>query len=1132
MKLLLALAVFSLLLAAVPSRADAPPPQISLPLLKNPPTIDGTIAEAEWAGAVRNVGLCNQYDLELEAREAIFWVGADANNLYIAMKSELPPSGDLLTRAVPDGDRDVVAACSDDSVELVIHPHLGATTGDQRYFHIICNAREAMYDRALDLSNAQNPVNMAWRLKGWTFKQSLADGWWNVEIAIPFAAIGATPADLQHQWGLRVCRNWQRGWDQSRWEAAHSAYEDLPTMPRVSFDPLAPVVQVLGLRGEKAPQIELAVSNPGAAAIPVKAFLSDVWSRNPATELRQDLNVAPGATEKIVFTPPHGGVEGAHHTVLQLTSPDEKRVFYLRDFTWHLDRPAERWTLSREDKQAIQLQYAIYPYYRKLKARVSIDSLATKDKVTGAELALLREGADKPLVAKKVVFKDYVAEAVLDTPELAAGKYEIRAKLQGPEGVPTDPVTQLCERKVFPWEHNKLGLSDRVIPPFTPIQAKGNVISTVLRQHTVGKGGVWDQVVSLDRPLLKAPMRWVATADGKSVVVTGGSLKLDSAKATQAVTTGSFTAGAVRGTVRSEWDYDGMAKLTVTLPAAAGKSLDRLSLEIPLDDAQMPYMHACGDGLRYNFAGFTPKGDGPIWDSTQANRTALVGTFYPYIWLGGGERGLAWFADSDKGWSLDDKTPTVQLERQGGTLLLRVNFITKPTALDKPREIVFGLQATPVKPMPEAPVNWRRWINHYWEQPKVQPFTIIGASYYYGCVSYDLYPINRDYSIYRAFSQARDTGKPDPEFTKQYMEQFKQYFQPGSEDWKSHEVHISSGMNSAAGLKRTEGWLWTPYTNIRGASYAMEEWPVFQDEWHNFAYFQRTARSEAAYEVTPTASFRDAAAWYYKEMMTCFDGVYWDNIFLAANNDTVAAGAWTDEQGRIHPSMGLWDLREMFKRTAVLFNEQGRPVFNNVAHMTNTNLVPVLAFCNVNLDWEWQYGKRDWQDRFTPDLAVAETIGRQTGNVPLVLAGGFYDPKDPAYDFCMRTRMAVCLVHEIRFWDWGPAWCFDLYKKLFDFGYGDPACQVYNYWAEGFPLTVAGCDAKGIVMVNGKRAVVAVTDYSGGGDVTLKLDLKAVGLPDTVKATDFETGAALTGAAPGEVSFPLKKHDLKVVLFE
>jgi hypothetical protein len=229
--------------------------------------------------------------------------------------------------------------------------------------------------------------------------------------------------------------------------------------------------------------------------------------------------------------------------------------------------------------------------------------------------------------------------------------------------------------------------------------------------------------------------------------------------------------------------------------------------------------------------------------------------------------------------------------------------------------------------------------------------------------------------------------------------------------------------------------------------------------------------------------------------------------------------------------MGLWAMRDLIKRTAFLFHEQGRPVFANVSHMTNTNIVPILSFGNINLDWEWQYGKRDFQDRFSPDLTVAETLGTQCGSIPLILAGGFYDAKDPQYDWCMRTRLGVCLVHEIRVWDWQPAWHYELYQKLFDFGYGEADCRVYNYWQEGFPLKATGGDLKGIVLAREGRAIVIATDYGDGGACELELDLRAVGLPDTVKAANLETGEPMEGSG-GRVRFDLKKHDFRAVLWD
>ena len=90
---------------------------------------------------------------------------------------------------------------------------------------------------------------------------------------------------------------------------------------------------------------------------------------------------------------------------------------------------------------------------------------------------------------------------------------------------------------------------------------------------------------------------------------------------------------------------------------------------------------------------------------------------------------------------------------------------------------------------------------------------------------------------------------------------------------------------------------------------------------------------------------------------------------------------------------------------------------------------------------------------------------------------------------------------------------------------------MFNYW-RGLPLAIRGADARGIVLVSGDRAICVATDYGEGGECALTLDLTALGLPATVRPTDFETGEALTGPAPGTASFPLKKHDFRAVLFE
>lgn len=792
-----------------------------------------------------------------------------------------------------------------------------------------------------------------------------------------------------------------------------------------------------------------------------------------------------------------------------------------------LQRPVPRTLAARSDGEAVGLQFKVYPSLNKIKTRADIGALPSRDRVTGGLLRVLRASAEKPVAERRLTFKDNVAEQLFDAPLSVEGDYTVALTLEGGEGVPREAVTQKFERRVFLWENNRLGISDKVIPPFTPLKADGRKVSCVLREHVAGASGLWDQITSQGRPLLAAPMRWEAVVNDKRTTVPGSGWKLERANETSVVGSASWLPEPSVANVQAEMDYDGMTKFTLTLPAARDRAIERLTLVVPIKDSEAPYLHACADQLRYNFAGKVPAGQGVVWDSGKASRTDIVGTFFPYVWVGGGERGLCWFADSDEGWSLDDKTPAVELVRSGGTLELRVHFATKLMPLDWEHQIVFGLQATPVKPMP---AGWRKWQCSR-NLSGARPFSIVGSTPYYGCLSYDFYPAAHDLTIYRKMSEARDTGKADMSYVETWLKQHLADEKPGSERHEFFQRHIRAGLHAAQTTPRADGWRLVPYTNPRGIGFHMAEWPTFQDEWHKFACFNRAKKGQLDYDITPTKSFQDAAMWYYREMMQVFDGVYWDNTFLAANWDTVVGGAWVDESGRTHPGLGLWAMRELIKRTAVLFHQEKRDgVF--VSHMTNASLVPVNAFANVNLDWEWKYGADDFQDRFTPELTVAETIGRQTSNFPLILAGGHMDCKDPRYAWVMRTRLGVMLVHELRAWDYGPEVDTAFYRKLYEFGYGEPDCRVFNYWDAGHPVKVAGVDARTLALVRGKRALVIVTDYGDGGDAKLTLDRAALKLPASATAKDFETGEPIAGTTVSELSFRLKKHDFKAVLIE
>src|SRR5205814_1199600 len=144
------------------------------------------------------------------------------------------------------------------------------------------------------------------------------------------------------------------------------------------------------------------------------------------------------------------------------------------------------------------------------------------------------------------------------------------------------------------------------------------------------------------------------------------------------------------------------------------------------------------------------------------------------------------------------------------------------------------------------------------------------------------------------------------------------------------------------------------YTNPRGTRQDTPEAQTFLDEWHVDAFLSQKANygDGASYGCNPVESFRDFSLWNYSKMLDTFDdAINWDNTYLKACFDTVGSDAYELSPGIIQPSVGLWNMRELIRRTAILFHEmKKRPM--NVPHMTNTSIAPTLSFAQMQLGWE------------------------------------------------------------------------------------------------------------------------------------------------------------------------------------
>ncbi|MDY0170327.1 MAG: DUF6067 family protein [Thermoguttaceae bacterium] len=845
-------------------------------------------------------------------------------------------------------------------------------------------------------------------------------------------------------------------------------------------------------------------------------------------------------------------------------------------------RPAD----VMKEADGTDFRFAYYPSLDRLRLLV----LAPQQQFEKWELRLSAAGQTAGLAQSSGPLPMPACGATLEVPPLEAGDYELHLSLIAGDGVRRE-ITRTFERRQFPWENVSLGRERVVIPPFTPlvVDEAGSTVACVLRRHQLDGTGLWRQVTSQDRNLLEAPMRLEIQSGGQTHVAAGSALTFTEKAPDRAAGHASWSAGPVRGRTEFDFEYDGLMLLTLHLePAEAG--VDAMQLVIPMKSAETWLMHPVTDLLRHHYAGVIPDGqgklweyggklrevkytetgapdaNGKVWDSRHVARWQLPGPFVPYIWLGGPERGICWFAENDRDWSLDPEEPTLVIRRRGAATELIVRLATRPFELIRPRTITMGLMATPAKPMPEVPVNFRRW----WagsmgaRTTGTVHFNFMGACYYWGAAGpcFAFYPAFRDFSIYDEFVRVRRTGEVDRGYTDKWLERFQApEFEPHLETYRAHinwtlNFFAPDGWRSGDAASKTAYAI--PYTNARAINWG-EEVRTFVDEWSTLdiadprwpgderflrepsggwtlnSYGKLVTPREfsgVAYAVDPAPSWQDMVLHYHQKMLDTFaDGIYFDDYFLVPNYSPFGPG-YIDEEGRLRPGVNILRFRELTKRIAVMHHQAGRRPLTFI-HMTNTNIVPMLSFGTMLLDHEWRdqgdYAAKDFHERLNLDddtsLLLAQSTGFQSGCI-----GVIHDLlRGPERDRFVRSGLGVALTHEMKFPLYWEPLGKTIAEHLSNFGYGLPDCRVFRYWDEPSPVKTDGAAAKTLALSRGGEALIVVAGYGPAGDVTLSLDPARLGLSGELSAVNLETGLPIEQSGHGQFKLPLGRHGFCLV---
>ena len=818
-----------------------------------------------------------------------------------------------------------------------------------------------------------------------------------------------------------------------------------------------------------------------------------------------------------------------------------------------------------KEADGLELRFSYFPSLNRL--RLLVLRPPTEYKTWSATIGTL--GQVGIAAQSKGAFPMPAAGETLTLPPLPDGTYELVFTLVRGDGARRQ-ITRTFERKRFPWENNSLGRDRVVIPPFLPLEVdeSKSLVTCVLRKHEIDGTGLWRQVRSQDRPLLTGPMRLEIGLGGTLCVAKGKSIRFVEKSPDRVHGRASWTAGTLEGNTEFEFDYDGLTKLTISLPPT-GQRVESMQLVIPMRTDEAWLMHPVTDLLRHHYAGRIPNGkgtlwdyggkrydvkytdtgepdaSGKVWDSRQMSRWQLPGPFVPYIWIGGTERGVCWFAENDCDWSLDPKRPALEIQRQGETTSLVVRLVTRPVTWTRPHIIKFGLMATPAKPMPETPVSFRRW----WpgapdrKTANLVNWGFLGSCYYWGGASpcHTFWPAFQNFSIYDEFVRLRKGGAASPAFVDRWLSQFttkvsrQDYPEPTKSEMTIYRDHINWSVRFFAGVnpRREIGQTFyvIPFTNGRSTS-SGEETRTFMDEWSTYDIAdprwpgeERFLREKnggyklatfgnrlmkpcqsmgIAYATDPKPSWQDMVLFYHKRMLETFaDGIYFDDYFLVPNYNPLGPG-YVDDEGKLHAGVNIVAFHDLAKRTAIMQHKMGRRPLVFI-HMTNANIVPMLSFGTMILDHEWRDGgewvNKDSQERLGLDedtsLLLAQSTGLQSGCLAV------YHDLFSGDERLGRSALGVALTHEMKFADPGGRRnvCRLADERLWLRAARLPSVALLGRRATGHDNRSARENA---VLARGGKAMVVVASYGPAGEVMFDLDRKALGLADNLTAKNVE----------------------------
>jgi len=660
-------------------------PLITIPEAAPPPKVSHPLGESKYPGALKLTGWTDAILGVANDDATQVLLTYDDNNLYVSFVFPIPPkyrvnpTEYVNTPVKMEAKGKDANLFADDYFEVKLSP-----AGTRDTYRFALNAAGARFD--------SKSGDVSWDGK-WKYQTSTDDYFWKAELALPFSMFGREKPSVGETWLVNFRHQAVQVIEMdSIW-----AYigPDAEPMGRLTFGGAVPAIQL-----EK-------VANPASGSLNIEASINAAGLKKPArwqfdtlisTTSVAELNPDDETLKEIAPKAPEGFKEKR-----ELALAPGKIEFIKVEHNLAKPLAADLLIIVRDDtgKEILlhrlpfafslktSMEAKMLPSMKKLLVALDCGSISLVEKGVSARIEII-DTEGKRVRTASVDRLERVKQVVeVDLAGLPVGKYEALAKIRSGEKPLPEMKKEFAIKPDPEWLGTKVGVSDKVMDPWTPLDADENSISCWGRKYSYSGSVLPAQIEILGKEILASPIVINIRENGKVVSASGTEIEWKNKKENRIEYVVSGSAGSFDVRTENWIEYDGLmwVKLIVS-PKKKGARIEEMTLEVPYRKDIATHWYN-GQYRPDSATGYVPK---ERYVCPPAN----------FARFGTAERGLQWCWQDTYSWKLADKKSAMELIPEPDDYRVRLKFIDHEVSVGKPIAIEFGLQALPSRPQPKG----------------------------------------------------------------------------------------------------------------------------------------------------------------------------------------------------------------------------------------------------------------------------------------------------------------------------------------------------------------------------------------------------------------------------------------------